>query len=75
MQNKKLKTIFYLVLIISTLSSLFGIFLSFILIQLNIFNSVEFFLNLPYFMQIATCAFYVFLWLFLFFVFYKELNA
>lgn len=74
MQKKKLKTILYLVFAISTLSSLFGIFLSFVLIQLNIFNSIEFFLNLPFFMQIITFAFYIFLWMLLFFVFYRELN-
>ncbi|EMX9857240.1 hypothetical protein [Campylobacter helveticus] len=74
MKKQQLKTTLYLALGIGGLSSLLGLFLSFILIKLKLFNSLDFFLNLPLSIQIIACVFYVFLWVLLFFVLHKELS-
>lgn len=74
MKKNNFKTISLFVISIGALSSFFGVILSSILSYFNIFNSVNFFLNLPLYLQIIACVFYVFLWILLFFVLYKELN-
>ncbi|WP_270982662.1 hypothetical protein [Campylobacter helveticus] len=74
MKKQQLKITLYLALGIGGLPSLLGLFLSFILIKLKLFNSLDFFLNLPLSIQIIACVFYVFLWVLLFFVLHKELS-
>lgn len=72
--NPKTISIIFLVLKIGIISSSLGVLLAFILMKLNIYNSLEFFLNLPQIIQILSCVFYVVLWIVLFYVLYKELS-
>lgn len=72
--NHKIKSIIFLVLSIGIISSFLGILLSFILMKLELFNSLEFFLNLPEPIQFLSYVFYALLWLILFLVLHKELS-
>lgn len=72
--NPKTISIIFLVLKIGIISSSLGVLLAFILMKLNIYNSLEFFLNLPQIIQILSYVFYVVLWIVLFYVLYKELS-
>lgn len=72
--NPKTISIIFLVLKIGIISSSLGVLLAFILMKLNIYNSLEFFLNQPLSIQILSYVFYTFIWIFLFYVLYKELS-